>query len=325
MDSIQGYELKNGFKEGGQSRWGFAERGGHEYFIKQFLSPKYPVNTDKLSPELIASQRKIAEDFQESQMKFYRAIKRCRNGCMIINQDFFREGSFYYAVSDKVGGDLLDISQIAMLPEEKKRVIMRTVLAGMAELEREHIVHSDIKADNILVRRSQNGFCAAKIIDFESGYFEDNPPKYIVGDAPYFSPEKIVRDLDEEVDVTMKSDIFALGVLFHQYWTGEFPKFDTEQYSSAGDAILQKASVLISSRIPEDIAKMIAEMLSRDPDERPSASELLARVILPEPEPERKPEPEPEPEEEAKTEEKTDEDPPMPDNGGLHPPTDDDL
>ena len=282
MASIQGYQPKSDFKEGGQSRWCFAEKGGHEFFIKQFLSPKYPVDTNKLSPELIAMQRKIAEEFQEKQMKFYRAVRRCRNGCVIVNQDFFRDGSFYYAVSDKVGGELLSIPQIARLPEEQKRVIFRTVMAGMAELEREHIVHSDIKADNIMVRRAWNGYCAAKIIDLESGYFEDDPPRYIVGDTPYFSPEKIVRDLDEEVDVTTKSDIFALGVLFHQYWTGEFPKYDTSEYSSTGDAILQEAPVRLSLAMPEDIGTMIAEMLSREPDDRPSASALLARLMPPE-------------------------------------------
>lgn len=37
--------------DAGSCRWCFAIRGGQEYFIKEFLEPKYPENDTTSSPE----------------------------------------------------------------------------------------------------------------------------------------------------------------------------------------------------------------------------------------------------------------------------------
>ena len=275
------YELEQELNSAGQCRWGFVRDvgNGHMFFVKQFLAPKYTADTDKLDPGIIAARRKIAQAFFDEQAAFYNKLKRCRNGCNVVNLDFFRDGTFYYAVSDKVSGHLLNIPEIAQLEEEKKRTLLRTILTGMAALEKEGIVHSDIKPDNILVKETINGYCAAKIIDFDSGYLEDRQPKSIVGDQPYFSPEKILAE-EENVRVTTRSDIFALGILFHEYWTGEKPSFDTEKYAVAGEAVLDQAAVGLSDALPRDIAQMLAEMLQLEAEKRPSAAELLDRLTV---------------------------------------------
>ena len=43
-DVINGYRILEDFKVvgAGLSKWTFAERGGRQYFIKEFLSPTYP-------------------------------------------------------------------------------------------------------------------------------------------------------------------------------------------------------------------------------------------------------------------------------------------
>jgi hypothetical protein len=43
-DVINGYTILEDFKVvgAGLSKWTFAERGGRQYFIKEFLSPTYP-------------------------------------------------------------------------------------------------------------------------------------------------------------------------------------------------------------------------------------------------------------------------------------------
>ena len=43
-DVVNGYTILEDFKVvgAGLSKWTFAERGGRQYFIKEFLSPTYP-------------------------------------------------------------------------------------------------------------------------------------------------------------------------------------------------------------------------------------------------------------------------------------------
>ena len=59
---IKGYrltrELSN--ENAGMCQWGFAEKDGFEFFIKQFLKPKYPADDCGLSPKMI--QRLRASD-----------------------------------------------------------------------------------------------------------------------------------------------------------------------------------------------------------------------------------------------------------------------
>ena len=43
-DNINGYEILEDFKvAGGMSKISFAQKGGKDYFIKEFLAPKFPL------------------------------------------------------------------------------------------------------------------------------------------------------------------------------------------------------------------------------------------------------------------------------------------
>ena len=47
----------------GFSVWGYGTKQGKEYFIKQFLSPKYPEDDGISSPKRLEKRRKLCEDF----------------------------------------------------------------------------------------------------------------------------------------------------------------------------------------------------------------------------------------------------------------------
>ena len=56
---INGYRiLKDFVVAGGMSKVTFAEKGGKEYFIKEFLSPKYPLPDSPGSEKIKAQTRR---------------------------------------------------------------------------------------------------------------------------------------------------------------------------------------------------------------------------------------------------------------------------
>ena len=57
-DSINGYRILRDFTTagGGLCKWTFAERGGKEFFFKEFLSPTFP--TDKSPGSAKTKQQK---------------------------------------------------------------------------------------------------------------------------------------------------------------------------------------------------------------------------------------------------------------------------
>ena len=283
MTDIKAYHIPNGLstENAGMCQWGFATKDGREFFIKEFLSPKYPVDDSVLGPELTKKMRGSAEAFYNSRQKLYEKLKSCRNGNIMVVLDFFRHETKYYAVADKVTGRLLSIDAISKLSPDAKKTLTRSLLYSMSLVHQTGIVHSDIRPENILVKQTQPGFCTAKIIDFDAGFLEEEQPNQISGSQPYFSPEAIRKTNGAEVVITTKSDVWAIGLLIHQYWCGKMPSFSKE-YHYAGEAALNDSSLILDRSIPADIAKVIQGCLQKDPASRPdmkAAFEALADEI----------------------------------------------
>lgn len=293
-EDINGYLLIDELTtmNAGMCRWGFAQKEGHEYFIKEFLSPKYPLDESKLGPELTKKMRDSAESFYNRKRCFYNSLSKCRNGNNMIILDFFRYGAKYYAVSDKVVGDILTVSDVAKMPDEYKYTLVRSILYSISRLHEIGIVHSDLRPENIIIKTTYEGYCTAKIIDFDSGFFETENPDRIEGSQNYFSPEAIQKINDKGIRVTTKADVWALGLLIHQYWCGRMPAFP-EEFHYAGEAILNGSELIVEKSIPLDIRRLVETMLVRDPDARPTAKEawesLCKRAYKAEPKMQEKP------------------------------------
>lgn len=261
----------------GMCQWGFAEKDGHDYFIKEFLSPKYPLDEGKLGPELTKRMRQNADTFFEQKQLFYERLACCRTGNIMIVLDFFRFGAKYYAVTDKVTGQTLNVEEISQLPEDAKRTLICSILYSISKLHEAGIVHSDLKPENILVKVTQDYFCTAKLIDFDAGFLEDAVPERIEGSQNYFSPEAVLKTNGKDVQISTKADVFALGLLFHQYWCGALPSFSSDSRYAA-EAVLKDERLRFNTEIPGDVLSVIVQMLLKDPASRLTAYEAWIRL-----------------------------------------------
>ena len=274
---INGYRIVKDFstQNAGMSRWGIAERDGEQLFIKEFLSPKYPAD-GALPPEILWKKRRDCERFYQDRKRFYDALAACKTGNNVITKDFFRFKTKYYITTEIVPAKKLTARQIAALPADVKMSLLKSILFSIRALHENGLVHSDLKLDNILLKPTSGGYYAAKIIDFDSGFLAADPPKGedVVGDPVYFSPEAIRMILGDEVTLTAKIDIFALGIVFHQCWCGELPQFDGE-FDSVSHAVLNDGVIRLADTIPPQVRNLIRRMLSKQPEQRPSAAEAF--------------------------------------------------
>ncbi|NJL12308.1 MAG: protein kinase [Microscillaceae bacterium] len=280
-DLIKGYEVLKDFTTagGGLSKWSFARKGGKEFFIKEFLSPKYPTKEAPGSAASKAKKKVICERFEAHHRALMQHInEKCgRGGNLVFTVDFFRNESKYYKVTEKVDVASLSIAEIAALPLIKRVLILKTIGHSLNVLHSAEVVHGDLKPDNVLIKQTKTGTYAAKLIDFDNSYFSGNPPEMsedLVGDMVFYSPE-MVRFIQKDetltgASLTIKSDIFALGLLFCLYLTGKLPAFDQEKYSYAGVAVYAGQTLeLHDELIPEALRLLIAQMLQADFRKRP--------------------------------------------------------
>lgn len=280
MEKLGKYELADSLtnQNAGYSVWGFGKKNGKDYFIKQFVEQKYPANDTVSSPERLAKKIKACERFEQRKKALYQMLNENSDGNAVRVEEFFRIESKYYISMRKIESIHWSVEDVAKLPSGEIRRLCAIIAHSVASLHKGRMIHADLKPDNILFMKTDAGYTTAKIIDFDSGFLETDPPgpgETIVGDFHYFSPEACRSIWGEEVELTCKMDIFALGVLFHQYFAGELPGFNTEESTYSGEAVAKGEVLVVSSKIPNDIRELLTEMLDIDPGKRPTAMDVF--------------------------------------------------
>ena len=305
-DKIGKYIVTRDFStlNAGRCEWGFANYNQQEYFVKRFLSPVYPGEDAPGSEKNKQEKRKRCQAFEAKHQAIKNALSHLGEGGLIIQPlDFFKygvnpkQGEHYFKVFHKVDTNSIG-EDIHNLPEKERLSIMISATYTVSQLHSNNIIHFDLKPDNILVERSWG--TVAKLIDFDDSIIVGEVINHeeIVGDFIYYSPElaKYIETGGTTPVPDFKSDIFALGLIFRQYWTGEFPNFHSD-FDYAYQAVLNGEQLVFKqSRIklsksfktsmslsPEDqLMCLIEQMLLLSPEKRPTSLEVhnwLKRIL----------------------------------------------
>lgn len=159
---------------------------------------------------------------------------------------------------------------------EAALVLLHHLLQGLGAMHEVGLVHRDLKPENVLV--TPDGRLV--IIDLGLAYMKEQTRHtdagFIAGSVPYMSPEQIDgRELDPA------SDIWSVGVMAHEWVTGERP-FYRERQSEEVAAILAGAPRLVAAedrRVSPEYADLVARCLRADPAERPRTATELGLIV----------------------------------------------
>lgn len=254
----------------GFSKWGIGSRGGRSYFVKEFLSPVYPAEDAVFTEKKKQERIRLCQTFVEEKTKLYSAIRDASDGSVVTVEQFFRVGAKYYISTKAVTDPIMTIYDIAMCSFADRLRLCCSIAHAMAGIHEKRIVHADIKPDNILVLRK--GCPRAQIIDFDCSFFESKSPKLgeeLNGDLVYLSPEGYLHIAGIESNLSCKMDVFALGLLFHQYFTGMLPIFETSEYQYAYESVLDDHPLVVHGVENIECCQLLEQMLRKKPEDRP--------------------------------------------------------
>ena len=186
------------------------------------------------------------------------------------------EGMPFISMEYVDGEDLAELLlRIGRLPYDKALETARKLCAGLAAAHERGVIHRDLKPQNIMMNKRGEvvimDFGLAAIADQLSGDEVRN------GTPAYMAPEQLKGS-----EVTAKSDIYSLGLVLYEIFTGKKP-FDAKNVRQLLE--MQESTDLPSmtssvADIDPMVEKAIRRCLDPDPAKRP-ANALSVAMALP--------------------------------------------
>ncbi|KAJ6734248.1 hypothetical protein OIU79_001492 [Salix purpurea] len=152
----------------------------------------------------------------------------------------------------------------------------RQILQGLEYLHSCNVVHGDLNCANILVTESGR----IKLADFGlSKRMEDHSQyslKHGQGSSYCMDPEDANR---KRGGYGFPSDICSLGCTVLEMSTGKYPQCNDKEVISVELAI-RRGKIIVPRNLPRNLRDFINQCLHPDPNQRPTAAELLAHPFV---------------------------------------------
>ncbi len=163
--------------------------------------------------------------------------------------------------------------------------ITTQVCAALDEAHRQHIVHRDIKPDNIILNSTPSGL-RVKVLDFGIAKLRDDTASHltqtgsVLGTPHYMSPEQC---LGEELD--NRADIYSMGIVLYEMLCGRVPFNSPISTAVVVQHVNQPPPSLraINPAIPAEVETVVFQALEKRREVRPASagalSQELSRVV----------------------------------------------
>lgn len=183
-------------------------------------------------------------------------------------------GMPYIAMEYLEGQSIKELVAAGNLSVEDSLDITAQIAEGLAEAHNAHIVHRDIKSENLI--RLANG--RVKIMDFGlatwRGVIHVTQEGSTVGTMAYMSPEQ-----SQGLKIDQRTDLWSLGVVLYEMITGRLP-FEGGHQSAMAYAIINDAPhplARYAANCPDGVQAIVSKALEKDAEVRyQTARDLFA-------------------------------------------------
>ncbi|EGW33155.1 uncharacterized protein SPAPADRAFT_150860 [Spathaspora passalidarum NRRL Y-27907] len=243
---------------------------GEGSFGKVYLARHILLNINVvLKCGLIDDPNIVREIYYHKQLKhknivsLYEVIKT-ENHLWIV-MEYCEGGELYYYIYEK-----------KRLTMAECRVIFFQIVLGVKHVHSLNLSHRDLKLENILLADKKR--TVVKLTDF--GFIREFNPysrkflSTICGTTVYMAPELLKNEKYSGFSV----DIWSLGVILYTMLYGVLPFDDDDELKIRAKIIQGEPSY--ADCVPEEANQLIKKMLSKDPNNRPSLTEILNSGLL---------------------------------------------
>lgn len=256
---IPGYRIIKKLGKGGMARvyLGVQENLGREVAIKVMI------------PALF-----MDEAFAERFEKEARIAARLVHPNIITIHDVGRNGDFYYIVMEHLEESLNNrMKQRGGLTPKESLEIVKNIAGALEYAHKKGIIHRDIKPDNIMFRFDNTPI----LVDFGIAKAMDSSTKLTKSGTNIGTPYYMSTEQCKGEKVDGRSDIYSLGVVLYEMFTGSVPY----KAESAAGIILQHIQKPVPT-LPAHLSQfqpLIDKMMTKQRENRVQTGKELRMLI----------------------------------------------
>jgi serine/threonine protein kinase len=214
------------------------------------------------------------------------ALRRLRHENIVAFYDFNEFQGIHYLAMEYIDGIDLHrhITNKGRLDPKEASYIVLQAARALHHAFRQGIVHRDIKPSNFLLTR-KDGRLHVKLTDLGLARREVDNEEFrltregtTVGTVDYMSPEQ-ARDSNS---ADTRSDIYSLGCTFFHMLTGQAPFPEGSMAERLCKHMEEEAPDVrsLNPNVPEPLAKLVARMLAKDPNDRYQTPKDLMKALV---------------------------------------------
>jgi serine/threonine protein kinase len=173
------------------------------------------------------------------------------------------------------GEDLASLlKRIGSLHGAKALDVARQLCAGLAAAHDKGVLHRDLKPANVMI----DGRGHVRITDFGLAVAagEEMPEADVSGTPPYMAPEQFAGK-----GASVRSDIYALGLVFYEVFTGKraFEATTLAELRAKKETSTPTAPSEIARDIDPIVERVILRCIEKDPRQRPASAAQVSAAL----------------------------------------------
>ena len=227
-----------------------------------------------ISPDKISDPNRRERLRREAQ-----ASARLSHPAIIQVHDYVQTEDADGIVMELVEGELLTrLLWSGPLDLQRALPVARDIAEALAEAHSKGIIHRDLKSENVIVTPSGR----AKILDFGiAKRLDRSEPALTTEGAVIGTYRTMAPEQAQGQEVDHRADLFALGTLFYEMFTGKSPFLG----SNAADTMWricchrQGPARELNSRLPDELSELIDWLLQKEPQQRPRDAREVVAVL----------------------------------------------
>lgn len=205
----------------------------------------------------------------------YTTLRALRNPAVIeIHEYGMHEGREYLAMEYFPCGDLR-ARLLNPMSEVEALEYLRRITGALASVHRAGLRHGDLKPGNVMLR--ENG--QVVLIDFGLTAQFSDPAQSTIASMLHGSPYYMSPEHAQGAALDERSDVYSLGVIFHELLTGVKPYSGTTAVEVLRRHVEDALPVL-----PEDLSHhqpLLNRLMAKSPDERFRTADEVLRALAP--------------------------------------------